>query len=145
MLFRSAQVFFVRGAAHNAVLVPMAALQTGTGAARNGGRRGGGGGGGGGGRRGGGRRGGNAVAGADENGPQQQRQASLTVIKEDGTQEVRNVVVGVSDRINAEIVSGLEEGDKVVAGSNQNAPGARGRGGRALGQPANGRGLGGFR
>jgi macrolide-specific efflux system membrane fusion protein len=133
----TAQVFFVRGAAHDAVLVPVAALQYGTRGQRAAGAAGDGAGaapgaragrqGGGAGRRGGGRR----AAGGDN--AVRQRPATVTVVKDDGTHEIRNVVVGVSDRVNAEIVSGLQEGEKVVAGTNQAAPGAR-QGGRALGQ-----------
>ncbi len=138
----TAQVFFVRGAAPDAVLVPVAALQygnrgagraardgNGAGAGRQGGTRG----------EGRGRRGGGADAASAGANAVRQRPATLTVVKEDGTEEIRNVVVGVSDRVNAEIVSGLEEGEMVIAGSNQAAPGAR-QGGRALGQPARGGG-----
>jgi macrolide-specific efflux system membrane fusion protein len=53
----------------------------------------------------------------------------VTVVKEDGTQEVRNVTVGVTDRVNAAILSGLSEGENVVAGTQQaDAGDARPRG-----------------
>jgi macrolide-specific efflux system membrane fusion protein len=42
--------------------------------------------------------------------------ATVTVIKDDGTQEVRNVTTGVTDRVSTEIRSGLSQGEKVVAG-----------------------------
>ena len=42
------------------------------------------------------------------------RPATVTVRHEDGALETREVLVGVSDRINAEIISGLEEGEEVV-------------------------------
>ena len=34
----------------------------------------------------------------------------------DGTIEIREVVVGAMDRVNAQVISGLNEGDQVVAG-----------------------------
>lgn len=40
----------------------------------------------------------------------------MTVVKDDGSQEIRNVTVGVTDRVNAQIVSGLAEGEQVIAG-----------------------------
>ena len=120
----TAQVFFVRAAAQDAVLVPVAALQfagrgaragaapdgaanQGARAGRNGAGRGGRGG------RGGAGRGG---AGVDAEFGLRPRPATVTVVKDDGTQEVRNVMVGVTDRVNAAIISGLSEGEKVVAG-----------------------------
>ena len=64
-------------------------------------------------------------------------------------QETREITVGVTDRVSAQIISGLEEGEKVAAGSTQAAPGARpargnnnGQGGRGPGGPG---GVGGFR
>jgi macrolide-specific efflux system membrane fusion protein len=38
------------------------------------------------------------------------------VVNPDGTQRQQEVTVGVTSRISAEILSGLQEGDKVVAG-----------------------------
>jgi macrolide-specific efflux system membrane fusion protein len=40
----------------------------------------------------------------------------VTIVRDDGTHEVRDVTVGVTDRVNAAILSGLNEGEKVVAG-----------------------------
>ncbi len=119
----TAQVFFVRAAAQNAVLVPVAALQftgRGAGAGADGianpgaraGRNGAGGRGGRGGRGGAGRGG----AAADPDAGLRPRPATVTVIKDDGTREVRNVTVGTTDRVNAAILSGLNEGEKVIAG-----------------------------
>jgi macrolide-specific efflux system membrane fusion protein len=131
----TAQVFFVRAAAHDAVTVPVAALHfsaapgrggaqadaapgRGAGAAaggqgaragRNGGTGAGAGRRGGGGQFGGGR-------GGDPNAGLRPRAATVTVIKDDSTQEIRAVTVGVTDRVNAEVISGLAEGEKVVAG-----------------------------
>jgi membrane fusion protein, macrolide-specific efflux system len=122
----TAQVFFVRAAAHDAVTVPVAALRfTGGGAdARAGraqvgannatnqagraGRLGGGAG-----------RGGRAgAAGIDAAAVAgKPRAATLVVVKDDGMQETRNVTVGVTDRVTAEILSGLAEGEKVIAGT----------------------------
>lgn len=56
----------------------------------------------------------------DEGGAPQRprgRPAVVTVVAEDGTQSERNVVAGVTDRIKVEIISGLEEGERVVAGT----------------------------
>jgi macrolide-specific efflux system membrane fusion protein len=46
----------------------------------------------------------------------QPRNATVQLVQEDGTTVAREVVVGASDRVNAEIISGLVEGDRVVAG-----------------------------
>jgi len=123
----TAQVFFVRAAAQNAVIVPVAALRYTPGAQAGGraaqapqqqgaadqGARAGRGGGAGGGRRGG--RGGGG-AGNDAEAGLRPRAATVTVVKDDGTQETRDVMVGVTDRVNAQILSGLEEGEQVIAG-----------------------------
>lgn len=78
------------------------------------------------------------------------RPAVVTVVAEDGTQSERNVVAGVTDRIKVEIISGLEEGEQVVAGTlarnengNNNNNNNGGRGG--FGGPGGfqGRGFGG--
>ena len=60
------------------------------------------------------------------------RPTTVTVVHEDGSQETRSVVVGVTDRVSAEIVSGLSEGEKVVAGEASDTGASRaGRGGNA--------------
>ena len=149
----TAQVFFVRAAAHDAVLVPVAALQfAGRGGARAGGQgaanegaRAGRNGGGRGGRGGAGR----AGAAVDRDAGLQPRAATVTIAKDDGTRETREVTVGVTDRVNAAVLSGLNEGEKVVAGlqtadaggGNQRRPQQPG-GFRPPGAPG---GLGGFR
>jgi macrolide-specific efflux system membrane fusion protein len=46
----------------------------------------------------------------------QPRNATVQLVQADGTQVTREVVVGASDRVNAEVISGLVEGDRVVAG-----------------------------
>ncbi len=53
------------------------------------------------------------------------RSATVTVVKDDGTREERNVTVGVTSRVAAEVLSGLSEGEQVIAGIVQtNAPAA---------------------
>lgn len=53
------------------------------------------------------------------------RLATVRVVNPDGTQTEREVIIGVSSRIAAEVISGLEAGEKVVAGilqAGQQAP-----------------------
>src|SRR5258706_3664963 len=145
----TAQVFFVLDAAHDVITVPVSALHytdrpaargaaapQGPAAAQGVGRANGAARGGRGGGRGGlgGQRG---QAQTDEAAvaapaPARTRPATVTVMHEDGMQETRNVVVGVTDRVGAEIVSGLSEGEMVVAGLATDSEAARaGRGGNA--------------
>ena len=77
----SAQVFFVRGRADDAVLVPMAALREGPDGSH-----------------------------------------TVRVMTAEGVEE-RAVEVGLADRISAEILSGLREGEEVVVGGGRNRPG----------------------
>jgi macrolide-specific efflux system membrane fusion protein len=60
------------------------------------------------------------------------RPAEVTVVHDDGTQETRTVRVGVTDRVTAEIVSGLSEGEMVVVGTetSDSAPKAKKGGGQ---------------
>jgi multidrug efflux pump subunit AcrA (membrane-fusion protein) len=44
------------------------------------------------------------------------RNATVELVLPGGRTETRALVVGATDRVNAEVVSGLEEGDRVVAG-----------------------------
>ena len=158
----TAQVFFVRAAARDVVTVPVSALHftrpAQAGAAPNAGEQGAaagpargarGGRNGGAGRGGRGGRGGqNAGEGAalDQDGSVRPRPATVTVVMDDGTQEARDVTVGVTDRVNAAILSGLSEGEKVVAGMQGADDGqARPRGGQAGGFRPGGPGFGGFR
>ena len=106
----SAQVFFVQAGAYDVITVPVGALRYTDRPARGGGR------------------GKGAEGGKDA--PQQAaaqaqteaaadkptRPAEVTVVHDDGMQEVRKVLVGVTDRVNAEIVSGLSEGENVIVG-----------------------------
>jgi macrolide-specific efflux system membrane fusion protein len=103
----TAQVFFVSAEAKNAVLVPVGALRpsdTGAGERRRGARTG------------------DPVAAGDPrtrlaNGP-----AVVRVVKSDGTLENRGVRVGLVSRISAQILSGLEPGEKIVVGQNTAGP-----------------------
>jgi len=52
------------------------------------------------------------------------------VVNSNGGFEEREIMVGVTSRISAEVISGLEVGDEVVAGILQNIPGAAGQGGQ---------------
>jgi len=150
----TAQVFFVRAAAHDAITVPVAALrftgggvearaeraqngantaanQTANQTANGAGRAG---------RGDGGARQGRGGAGGNETGAAigRPRAATVTVVKDDGMQETRNVTVGVSDRVVAEIVSGLEEGEKVVAGTQTASARPARAGARPIGAPPGG-------
>lgn len=44
------------------------------------------------------------------------RNATVEIVLPDGGRETREIVVGAMDRVNAEVISGLKEGDQVVAG-----------------------------
>lgn len=44
------------------------------------------------------------------------RSATVRVVHDDGTIEEREIVVGVTSRVAAEVISGLEPGDRVIAG-----------------------------
>ena len=89
----TAQVFFVLGAAHNVVVVPVAALKYPDIPKSANGQRG------------------------TRRTAVRSRAATVTVLLPSGTQEVRKVVVGVSNRVDVEIVSGLAPGESVVAGT----------------------------
>jgi macrolide-specific efflux system membrane fusion protein len=51
--------------------------------------------------------------------------AAVRVMKADGTVEQREVRVGVMSRVSAQILSGLEPGERIVTGQAQTAPVAR--------------------
>ncbi len=113
----STQVFFIVSQAKDALLVPVAALSFGPppGAARPE------------------RRPAFAAQGAGERSADRPagRPARVTLIDSSGETQERQVRVGVSNRIHAEILDGLSEGDQVVTGArtaaasrtNQNGPG----------------------
>jgi len=106
----SAQVFFVLAGAYDVITVPVSAVRYTDRPARGAGR------------------GKGSPTGADESPPaatgeqpaRRTRPAEVTVVHEDGMQETRAVQVGVTDRVNAEIVSGLSEGETVVVGMESN-------------------------
>ncbi len=63
----------------------------------------------------------------------------VTVLTTSGTQEVREVTVGVTNRVSAEIVSGLNEGDRVIAGlqlaTNRRSQSSSGQPGQGANRP----------
>jgi macrolide-specific efflux system membrane fusion protein len=113
----TAQVFFVTAEAKNAVLVPLGAVRP---AGASGGER-----------RRGGRdagqpraqgKGGDAGAAIDPRARLANGAAVVRVVKTDGSIENRDVRVGVVSRVSAQIVSGLEPGERVVAGQRAATP-----------------------
>ena len=70
----------------------------------------------------------------------------VTVVTASGTNEQRDVTIGVANRVSAEVVSGLKEGEKVVAGTKSTTT-SSGSSGQRNGQGGAGRtgGGGGFR
>jgi len=102
----TAQVFFVVSSAQDAVLVPITALRR---VPRDGAEK----------REGAGKRkgGGERASGADPRALFARGDARVSVVDADGKVTDRNVKVGVMNRVSAEIVSGLEPGEKVVIGS----------------------------
>ena len=67
-------------------------------------------------------RGPGAQPGAVPRGSRGPRQAKVKVMKEDGTIEEREVTIGISNRVHAEVLSGLKEGERVVAGTREAEP-----------------------
>jgi len=83
----TAQVFFIAAQAENALVLPVAALRFE-----------------------------DRGAGARQDTDEGTRTAKVQVMGPGGQREERTVQVGVTDRVHAEIVSGLEEGEQVVIG-----------------------------
>jgi macrolide-specific efflux system membrane fusion protein len=73
------------------------------------------------------------------------RLATVQVANDDGSFEEREIMVGVTSRIAAEVISGLEVGDKVVAGILQGVGGAAGPNGEQTDRREMFRAMGGFR
>ena len=48
--------------------------------------------------------------------PGERSLARVTVVHDDGTREEREVVIGLTSRVNAEVISGLKSGEQVIAG-----------------------------
>jgi macrolide-specific efflux system membrane fusion protein len=139
----SAQVFFVQAGAYDVVTVPVSALRYTDRPARGArrGQAGQNGANGGAAKADGAAKGEGAAkeasaptppAAQPEAGAKPTRAAEVTVVHDDGMQETRMVRVGVTDRVNAEIVSGLSEGERVVVGmqTQDDAPKAKKGGGR---------------
>ncbi len=139
----TAQVFFVASSARDAVLVPLAALRPvaaegrtrgprvpgagdaeGKGVARSGGSE----------RAPGAARSGGAErpSGADPRNQFANGRALVSVVDADGKVADREVKVGVMNRVSAQILSGLEPGEKVVIGTRAPAAAARAQTGSAL-------------
>ena len=121
----TAQVFFVASSAKDAVLVPLTALRpvaaegrpraprvSGAGAAEG--------------------KGAARSAGADPRNQFANGRALVSVVDADGKVADREVKVGVMNRVSAQIVSGLEPGEKVVIGTKAPAAAAPAQTGSAL-------------
>jgi macrolide-specific efflux system membrane fusion protein len=65
------------------------------------------------------RQGGAAGAAAGRPAQVQRRTGTVMVKKADGTLETRRIVYGVSDRVFAEVIDGLKEGEQVVVGKHE--------------------------
>ena len=126
----TAQVFFVASGARDAVLVPVAALRPvasesrarpAAGAASSPRQRGSGAGGAGG-----------RAAGLDPRSQFANSAARVAVLGADGKVTDRDVKVGVMNRVSAQILSGLEPGEKVVIGTRAPALAAQAKSGSAL-------------
>lgn len=139
----TAQVFFITAAAYDVLTVPVGALSYGAPAAAQGAPAG--------------AASGDAearIAAARQGRPAgrrppsgdgtvpARRPATVTVVAADGTQQARDIVVGVSSRISAQVISGLEEGEQVVAGVIQGAAEPQQQL-QAIGAPTAPRGFGG--
>jgi len=106
----TAQVFFVVAAANDALLIPLAALNQ-----QQGGR--------------------NARPGDAPRPPaaRTDRPRTVQVLRKDGTIEQRTVRIGVTNRVSAEVLEGLEVGEQVVVGVQRNgSPDRSSRSGRPL-------------
>ena len=67
------------------------------------------------------------------------RQATVRVIDAEGRIEERRVEIGIGNRVQVQVLSGLAEGDEVIAGQRQPAGAASGvRGGQGAGQQRSG-------
>jgi macrolide-specific efflux system membrane fusion protein len=74
--------------------------------------------------------------GAAPRGTRGPRQAKVKVMLEDGRIEEREITIGISNRVHAEVLSGLKEGERVIAGTREAEPPRRTPPqGTGLGQP----------
>jgi membrane fusion protein, macrolide-specific efflux system len=121
----TAQVFFIASSAKDAVLVPLTALRPVAAERRPRGTRGPGAG---------------AVegkgearsAGADPRKQFANGRALVSVVNANGKVADREVKVGVMNRVSAQIIAGLEPGERVVIGTRTPAPAARAQTGSSL-------------
>ncbi len=133
----TAQVFFVTASAHNVVIVPVSALHQGHAHA-------------------GGRtqsrtpnQGDGSAAQSSQPPrlhkklPPGQKRYTILVVAPDGSIEHRRIVVGVSNRVSAEVISGLQPGETVVTGVKQASTAAAPAAGRS-GASSRPPGMGGF-
>jgi macrolide-specific efflux system membrane fusion protein len=97
----TAQVFFVASSARDALLVPLAALRPAASKGRPGGSR----------------AAGERSSGIDPRAQFANGGALVSVVGANGKTADREVKVGVMNRVSAQIVSGLEAGEKVVIGT----------------------------
>ncbi len=112
----TAQVFFVASSARDAVLVPLAALRPVAAEARTRGTR----------------AAGERASGIDPRSQFARGAAQVSVVDAEGKVADREVRVGVMNRVSAQILSGLEPGEKVVIGSKASAGAAKAQTGSAL-------------
>ena len=59
---------------------------------------------------------GRGIAAARGNQPGQRSRAKVTVVSAAGKREEREVLIGLTSRVNAEVISGLKAGEQVIAG-----------------------------
>jgi macrolide-specific efflux system membrane fusion protein len=119
----TAQVFFVLSSAKDAVQVPLTALHPAASDVRGKGVRGT-----------------RSASGTDPRSLFAGGRALVSVIGSDGKAMEREVKVGVMNRVSAQILSGLEPGEKVVVGSKASAAPARAPTGGSLTPSAGGQG-----
>jgi macrolide-specific efflux system membrane fusion protein len=105
----TAQVFFVAGEAKGAVVVPVGALRP-AGASGGPGRRG--------------QRTGDAAAPDDPRSRFANSAAVVRVVSADGTVEPRDVRVGLVNRVSAQILSGVDVGERIAVGQRTAVPAA---------------------
>ncbi|ABE74346.1 efflux RND transporter periplasmic adaptor subunit [Psychrobacter cryohalolentis] len=111
----TAQVYIVINQAKDALLIPSAALQPAGKSNKTGNNKKA------------------STTAVNTNGDSAATKASVRVLKTDGTVVEQAVTVGINNRVNAEILSGLKKGDEVILseeGPDSGSKGSGGRGGR---------------
>jgi macrolide-specific efflux system membrane fusion protein len=66
------------------------------------------------------------------------RMAKVKVMAADGSIEERDITIGISNRVHAEVLSGLKEGDRVIAGTRESDTPRRPTAQQGMGQPTMG-------